>query len=85
MGHEALHSVSRVRRTPLMDCLAMHTATDILWCRVMCGLYAVFDIFEDLVMRKVNESDASKFAELWGCVEISKMRACAAMQDSKAC
>lgn len=33
----------------------------------MCGLYAVFDIFEDLVMRKVNESDASKFAELWGC------------------
>ena len=33
----------------------------------MCGLYAVLDIFEDLVMRKVNESDASKFAELWGC------------------
>lgn len=35
--------------------------------RVMCGLYAVFDIFEDLVLRRVNESDASKFAELWGC------------------
>ncbi|KAK9840917.1 hypothetical protein WJX81_000177 [Elliptochloris bilobata] len=39
----------------------------ILFLGVMCGLYAVFDIFEDLVMRKVNESDASKFAELWGC------------------
>ncbi len=33
----------------------------------MCGTYACFDIFEDLVLRKVNESDASKFAELWGC------------------
>lgn len=34
---------------------------------VMNGLFSVFDIYDDLLRRKVAESDASKFAELTGC------------------
>ena len=30
----------------------------------MSAMYSFWDIVEDLVMRKVNESDASKFAEI---------------------
>jgi hypothetical protein len=36
-------------------------------CRVMSAMYSVWDILEDLVFRKVNESDAAKFAELCRC------------------
>jgi len=33
----------------------------------MSCLYSLWDIIEDLVVRKVNESDASKFAKLSHC------------------
>ncbi|KAI8054372.1 peptidase M50B-like-domain-containing protein [Syncephalis plumigaleata] len=36
-----------------------------LW--VMSCLYSLWDIVEDLVVRKVNESDATKFAKYTGC------------------
>ena len=32
--------------------------------RVMSCTYSFWDIIDDLVMRKVNDSDATKFAEL---------------------
>lgn len=34
---------------------------------VMSCLYSVWDISDDLIFRKVNESDASAFARLVGC------------------
>lgn len=37
----------------------------------MSALYSVWDIFDDLVSRKVNESDASKFAEICRCALLS--------------
>jgi len=49
----------------------------VLFMGVMSALYSIWDILEDLVFRKVNESDASKFAKLcplccpaqcWGCI-----------------
>ena len=33
-------------------------------CRVMSCTYSFWDIIDDLVMRKVNDSDATKFAEI---------------------
>jgi len=36
----------------------------IFWVGVMSCLYSVWDIMDDLVFRKVNESDASQFAKL---------------------
>ena len=33
-------------------------------CRVMSCTYSIWDMIDDLVMRKVNDSDASKFAEI---------------------
>jgi hypothetical protein len=33
----------------------------------MSCLYSLWDIVEDLVVRKVNESDATKFAKYTGC------------------
>ena len=33
-------------------------------CSVMSCTYSFWDIIDDLVMRKVNDSDATKFAEL---------------------
>ncbi|CAG8698806.1 8372_t:CDS:2 [Funneliformis caledonium] len=39
----------------------------VLFVGVMSCLYSVWDIMDDLVFRKVNESDASKFAKLCRC------------------
>jgi preprotein translocase subunit SecG len=39
----------------------------VLFVGVMSCFYSVWDIMDDLVMRKVNESDASKFAHIYGC------------------
>lgn len=39
----------------------------VLFMGVMSCCYSLWDIFEDLVFRKVNESDATKFARLWCC------------------
>jgi hypothetical protein len=39
----------------------------VLFMGVMSCLYSLWDIIDDLVLRKVNESDASKFAKLTGC------------------
>lgn len=39
----------------------------VLFMGVMSCLYSLWDIVEDLVMRRVNESDATKFAKLCGC------------------
>jgi Peptidase M50B-like len=36
----------------------------VLFVGVMSSLYSLWDIIEDLVMRKVNESDASQFSRL---------------------
>jgi hypothetical protein len=38
-----------------------------LFLGVMSALYSIWDIIEDLILRKVNESDASKMAEKCGC------------------
>jgi hypothetical protein len=38
-----------------------------LFLGVMSCLYSIWDIIEDLVLRKVNESDASQFAKLCSC------------------
>jgi hypothetical protein len=32
---------------------------------VMSALYSLWDILEDLILRKVNESDASKFSKVF--------------------
>jgi len=48
----------------------------VLFVGVMSCLYSLWDILDDLVFRKVNESDASKFAkecrccpsQMWGCI-----------------
>ncbi|GAA5986123.1 hypothetical protein JCM10908_006419 [Rhodotorula pacifica] len=37
-----------------------------LFLGVMSSLYSVYDILDDLIMRKVNESDASAFAKRYG-------------------
>ncbi|KAJ2195512.1 hypothetical protein IW144_003419 [Coemansia sp. RSA 522] len=34
---------------------------------VMCSLYSLWDIVDDTVKRKVNESDATKFAQKTHC------------------
>ncbi|KAI8985955.1 peptidase M50B-like-domain-containing protein [Pilobolus umbonatus] len=39
----------------------------VLFVGVMSCLYCLWDILDDLVFRKVHESDASKFAKLCGC------------------
>ncbi|KAI0225737.1 hypothetical protein L0F63_007075 [Massospora cicadina] len=39
----------------------------VLFMGVMSCCYSLWDIVEDLVFRKVNESDATKFARLWCC------------------
>ncbi|ORX88378.1 hypothetical protein K493DRAFT_268389 [Basidiobolus meristosporus CBS 931.73] len=39
----------------------------VLFMGVMSCLYSLWDIVEDLVLRKVNESDATKFAKLSKC------------------
>ncbi|CAG8448426.1 6650_t:CDS:2 [Ambispora gerdemannii] len=39
----------------------------VLFVGVMSCLYSLWDIMDDLVFRKVNESDASKFAKTCGC------------------
>jgi len=39
----------------------------ILFIGVMSDLYAIWDIIDDTVARKVNSSDASHFAEICGC------------------
>ncbi|KAI5478590.1 hypothetical protein MNV49_004849 [Pseudohyphozyma bogoriensis] len=38
----------------------------VLFIGVMSALYSVWDIFDDLILRKVNESDASVFAKRYG-------------------
>ncbi|GAA5876927.1 hypothetical protein JCM8547_006312 [Rhodosporidiobolus lusitaniae] len=38
----------------------------ILFIGTMSGLYALYDIFDDLIARKINESDASVFAKRYG-------------------
>ncbi|KAK3684996.1 peptidase M50B-like-domain-containing protein [Podospora appendiculata] len=38
----------------------------ILFIGVMCSLYSVWDICDDLILRKVNSSDASVFAKRYG-------------------
>ena len=42
----------------------------ILFLGVMSGLYSIWDIVDDLIARKVNESDASKYSKLCcrGCL-----------------
>ncbi|KAJ8292994.1 Nicotinamide riboside kinase [Rhodotorula toruloides] len=37
-----------------------------LWLGTMSGLYSIYDICDDLIFRKVNESDASVFARRYG-------------------
>lgn len=37
-----------------------------LFIGVMSALYSLFDISDDLIFRKVNESDASVFAKRYG-------------------
>jgi hypothetical protein len=37
-----------------------------LFIGVMSSLYSVWDICDDLILRKVNESDASVFAKRYG-------------------
>ncbi|PRQ74220.1 Peptidase M50B-like-domain containing protein [Rhodotorula toruloides] len=37
-----------------------------LWLGMMSGLYSIYDICDDLIFRKVNESDASVFAKRYG-------------------
>jgi len=39
----------------------------ILFVGVMSCMYSIWDIIDDTIDRKVNESDASKFAEVCGC------------------
>ncbi|SGY61508.1 BQ5605_C007g04566 [Microbotryum silenes-dioicae] len=39
---------------------------EVLFIGVMSALYSVWDIFDDLILRKVNESDASVFAKRYG-------------------
>ncbi|CAG8753837.1 8134_t:CDS:2, partial [Racocetra persica] len=39
----------------------------VLFVGVMSCLYSLWDILDDLVVRKVNESDASQFAKLCRC------------------
>ncbi|SCV71487.1 BQ2448_3075 [Microbotryum intermedium] len=39
---------------------------EVLFIGVMSALYSVWDIFDDLIFRKVNESDASVFAKRYG-------------------
>ncbi|KAL7753279.1 hypothetical protein RI367_001054 [Sorochytrium milnesiophthora] len=39
----------------------------VLFMGVMSACYSLWDIVEDLIRRRVNESDASKFAERYGC------------------
>ncbi|TKA55726.1 hypothetical protein B0A53_02862 [Rhodotorula sp. CCFEE 5036] len=57
-----------------------------LFLGVMSSLYSVYDILDDLILRKVNESDASVFAKryggssqcwgvLWGIVSLGFMAA----------
>ncbi|KAG6001165.1 hypothetical protein E4U21_004664 [Claviceps maximensis] len=38
----------------------------VLFIGVMCSLYSVWDICDDLILRKVNSSDASVFAKRYG-------------------
>ncbi|KAH9827936.1 Peptidase M50B-like [Teratosphaeria destructans] len=38
----------------------------VLFLGVMCSLYSVWDICDDLILRKVNSSDASQFAKRYG-------------------
>ena len=33
----------------------------------MCAMYSLWDIVDDLIFHKVNKSDASVFAEEYGC------------------
>ena len=48
----------------------------VLFIGVMSALYSLWDIMDDLILRKVNESDASQFAKLvpaipaqvWGAI-----------------
>jgi len=40
----------------------------ILFVGVMSCMYSIWDIIDDTIDRKVNESDASKFAEVCGCM-----------------
>ncbi|KAJ1969905.1 hypothetical protein H4R35_006016 [Dimargaris xerosporica] len=39
----------------------------VLFMGVMSCLYSLWDIVEDLVVRKVNSSDATRFAQMTGC------------------
>ncbi|KAJ7538602.1 hypothetical protein O6H91_11G055800 [Diphasiastrum complanatum] len=39
----------------------------ILFIGVMNCLFSVYDIYDDLIARRVNTSDAEKFAELYSC------------------
>ncbi|KAG9026314.1 hypothetical protein FRB95_009011 [Tulasnella sp. JGI-2019a] len=39
----------------------------ILFVGVMSCMYSIWDIIDDTIDRKINESDASKFAEVCGC------------------
>lgn len=36
----------------------------VLFMGVMSALYSLYDVIEDLIMRKVNSSDATKFSKL---------------------
>ncbi|KAJ3342716.1 hypothetical protein HDU93_001288 [Gonapodya sp. JEL0774] len=38
-----------------------------LWMGTMSALYSLYDIVDDLIKRRVNESDASQFARVCGC------------------
>lgn len=38
----------------------------VLFIGVMSSLYSVWDIMDDLILRKVNSSDASQFAKRYG-------------------
>ncbi|XP_062094787.1 uncharacterized protein LOC133800752 isoform X4 [Humulus lupulus] len=39
----------------------------ILFIGVMNNLFSVYDIYDDLISRRVNSSDAEKFAEICPC------------------
>ncbi|KAJ8436638.1 hypothetical protein Cgig2_029884 [Carnegiea gigantea] len=47
--------------------IAQNDPLSIFTSRVMNSLFSVYDIYDDLISRRVNSSDAEKFAEICPC------------------
>lgn len=63
---EALRFMVVCANLPLKPCLYTPVNTYQLFIGVMSSLYSVWDICDDLILRKVNSSDASVFAKRYG-------------------